>query len=211
LSHQFGTSRTAYERVHRRAAPVGSDVMEEYSVQVEEQAGAGGLLTDVGALAEIEQAVIAHCVDHAPQPPYKPEEIKNRLEPAGWLREVRVPPFDPQYDALPINERYDLWKVFDAERGRVGVAIEIERWEVWTDLLKFRRGIQRGQIVAGVILHDNPQTLSYVFNHLRHLSEPLFGEMPVAIIAPTGPGLADATTAKARSFSPFRMPDDHQP
>ena len=49
---------------------------------------------------------------------------------------MRVPPFGPQYDNLPINDRYDLWKSFELDGGaRIGVAIEMERWEVWTDLL----------------------------------------------------------------------------
>ncbi len=78
---------------------------------------------------------------------------------------MRVPPFGPQYDNLPINDRYDLWKSFELDGGaRIGVAIEMERWEVWTDLLKFRRGIQRHQIAVGVILHDNPANLYYVLS-----------------------------------------------
>ncbi len=85
-----------------------------------------------------------------------------------------MPPFGPQYDNLPINDRYDLWKSFELDGGaRIGVAIEMERWEVWTDLLKFRRGIQRHQIAVGVILHDNPANLYYVYHHLRLISEPL--------------------------------------
>jgi hypothetical protein len=181
---------------------------DQYSLHVEDQASAVALLTSVGALAEIEHAVLAHCEAHSPTPPYKPQEIKKRLEPSGWVGEVRVPPFDAQYDDLPVNERYDLWKSFDSDDGRVGVAIEIERWEVWNDFLKFRRGIERGQIAAGVILHDNPQNLTYVYEHLRHLSEPLFGSMPVAFIAPSGPGLLDVTPPKPRTYAPFRLPGE---
>ena len=84
---------------------------------------------------------------------------------------MRVPSFEPQYDDLPINDRYDLWKSFELDGGaQIGVAIEMERWEVWTDLLKFRRGIQRRQIAVGVILHDNSANLHYVYHHLRLIS-----------------------------------------
>lgn len=31
------------------------------------------------------------------------------------------------------------------------MAIEIEKWEGWNDLLKFRRGFQRRQIAAGLV------------------------------------------------------------
>lgn len=177
-----------------------------YRLQVEDQGGAADVLRAVGALAEIEQAVVAHCLDYAPEPPYRPQEIKKRLAPHGWIPEVRVPPFDPQYDELPINERYDIWKAFELRGEPVGVGIEVERWEVWTDLLKFRRGVERGQIAAGVILHDNPASLDYVYNHLRLISEPLFGAVPVAFVAPSGPGLPEPATKVPRQMAPYRMP-----
>ena len=122
---------------------------------------------------------------------------------------MRVPPFGPQYDNLPINDRYDLWKSFELDGGaRIGVAIEMERWEVWTDLLKFRRGIQRHQIAVGVILHDNSANLYYVYHHLRLISEPLFSALPVVFAAPEGEGLETAAPPSNRRFAPYRMPND---
>jgi hypothetical protein len=182
--------------------------VSDYQLRVEDQASAVGLLTTIGALAEIEHAVVSHCTDYAPEPPYSPQEIKKRLAPSGWVPEVRVPPFDPQYDELPINERYDMWKPFELAGERIGVAIEMERWEVWNDLLKFRRGIERGQIAVGVILHDNPESLSYVYNHLRLISEPLFGLLPVAFVAPEGEGLKEPSETPIREYAPYHMPAD---
>src|SRR5262249_20086021 len=100
----------------------------------------------------------------------------------------------------------DLWKVFQSDGKRLGVAIEIERWEVWTDLLKFRRGFERGQIAVGVILHDNPESLDYVYNHLRLLSGPLFADLPVAYLAPAGPGLPEPKVKAPVRYAPFQMP-----
>jgi len=138
---------------------MSASTVAPYRLLYKDQAGARKVLSRCGALREIRNAVLAHCAAHAPSPPYKPQEIKKRLRPMGWIPEVRVPPFDPRHDKLPINDRYDLWKPFDLDDKRVGVAIEMERWEVWNDLLKFRRGMQRGQSAVGVILHDHPQTL----------------------------------------------------
>ena len=77
---------------------------------------------------------------------------------------------------------------------------------MWTDLLKFRRGIHRGQIAAGVILHDNPANLAYVFEHLRLLSEPLFGDLPVLFIAPAGSGLEATYVPTKKQFKPYLTP-----
>ena len=179
----------------------------DYRLETRDQAGAAAILTEVGALEEIAQAVIAHCQAHAPAPPYKPQEIQRRLTPLGWLPEVRVPPYDPRHDRRPINERYDLYKVFERDNGTwVGVAIEIEKWEVWTDFLKFRRGIQRRQIDAGVLLHDNVSNLNYVYEHLRWLSEPLFGALPVLYAAPEGPGLANVGRSRSMTYALYRFP-----
>jgi hypothetical protein len=178
----------------------------EYELAVRDHGEAGELLERVGALAEIRDAVISHCEATAPRPTYKPQAIKALLAKCGWVPEVRVPPYDSKHDDLPINERYDLYKVFDDTEAKVGVAIEIEKWEVWTDLLKFRRGLHRGQIAAGVILHDNPENLAYVFEHLRLLSEPLFGELPVVYCAPSGPGLDNPVPSSNLVYRPFVMP-----
>jgi len=101
-----------------------------------------------------------------------------------------------------------MWKPFELDGERIGVAIEMERWEVWNDLLKFRRGIERGQIAVGVILYDSPESLSYVYNHLRPISEPLFEMLPVAFIAPEGEGLKEPPAATLRQYAPYRMPGD---
>jgi hypothetical protein len=90
----------------------------------------------------------------------------------------------------PSTSCYDLFKEFELEGNTVGVAIEIERWEIHQDLLKFRRGHERALIVCGVILSDGPACLDYIYKHARDLSEPLFGHIPVLYCAPDGPGLA---------------------
>ncbi len=178
----------------------------KYELIVGEQAGARDLLVRIGALEEIEIAVIAHCQATAPNPTYRPQAIKRLLGQHGWIPEVRVPPYDERYDDLPINDRYDLYKVFDDDSKRIGIAIEIERWEVWTDLLKFRRGIHRGQIVAGVVVHDNPESLTYVFDHLRLVSEPLFGDLPILFAAPSGKGLQGPCSPAPKKYKPYLMP-----
>jgi hypothetical protein len=178
----------------------------QYEVVVCSQAGAEPLLHDLGALAEIEEAILAHCAATEPTPPYRPEEYKRLLEQQGWRREVRVPPFHPKHDGLRINERYDAMKLFtDADR-EVGVAIEMEGWEINNDLLKFRRGIERGQIVAGVILQPDYATLHYSYEHSRHVHEPLFGDIPIAFVCPRGPGLEEPTEQTKRTFAPYLMP-----
>jgi hypothetical protein len=176
-----------------------------YSLLIRDQAGAERLLRELGALQEIERAIVEHCEGHRPAPPYRPQALKDLLDRDGWQREVRVPPFSPQYDSLPINERYDAWKSFDRAGTPVGVAIEFEPWEVWNDLLKFRRGLERGQICAGVLIHDSPYHLQYVYEHMRSMSEPLFGHIPILFGAPGGPGLKQPSPSE-RKYQPFRMP-----
>lgn len=163
--------------------------MSEYSLERQDQAGAEQILRQLGALAEIESAVLAHCQAGFPRPPYKPQEIKRHLAPVGWLPEKRVPPFSPAFDHLRGNERFDLFKAFEHDGSTIGVAIEIERWEIQNDLLKMRRGLERGLIGVGVILSDGPKHLAYCFDHLRLVSEPLFGEIPILFCAPAGPGI----------------------
>src|SRR4051812_8721210 len=88
-------------------SPVGT-----YELIVRSQAGAEELLLELGALQEIEQAVLAHCAAYAPEPPYKPQEYKKHLAAFGWAPEVRVPPYSAELDDWPINERYDAFKFF---------------------------------------------------------------------------------------------------
>src|ERR1051325_4122044 len=141
-----------------------------YELLTRDQAGALALLDDLGALDEIRQAVVGHYTDwqHA-QPDvdarkaYKPQALKARLAPRGWRPEIRVPPFSPAHDALPINERYDAFKIFHYRGHQVGVAVEMEDWQIANDLLKFRRGFERGQIAAGVIIQPSPETLIYCY------------------------------------------------
>ena len=111
---------------------------------VRSQAGAEEILHDLGALDEIRDAVLGHCEEYRPAPPYKPQLLKERLKRHGWIPEVRVPPFNPKLDDLPIYERYDMLKFFPRDGGEVGVAIEMDNWMVHRDLLKFRRGFKRG-------------------------------------------------------------------
>jgi hypothetical protein len=178
-----------------------------YELVVRSQAGAESLLRSLGALAEIERAVVGHCEGFRPAPPYRPQLIKKLLEPHGWLPEVRVPPYDPVHDdALTINERYDLLKFFDVEGGRVGVAVEMNNWMVHRDLLKFRRGLARGQIAVGVILQPDYATTYYCWEHFRHLNEPLFGDLPVAYCCPRGPGLKEPPARKKVKYRPYLFP-----
>ena len=72
-----------------------------------------GLEDRIGALDEITFAVLGHAYATAPKPTYR------RRQSRKWLRKPRVGsagsrvPFDDRYDELPINDRYDLYKVFD--------------------------------------------------------------------------------------------------
>ena len=91
----------------------------EYEVVAWDQAGAKDLLDRIGALDEITFAVLGHAYATAPKPTYRPQAIKKLLCKRGWVPEVRVPPFDDRYDELPINDRYDLYKVFDDGDHRV--------------------------------------------------------------------------------------------
>lgn len=177
-----------------------------YEFVVRSQAGAEELLRDLGALAEIEDAVLGHCEAHRPEPAYKPQEYKKRLARYGWLPEVRVPPYSPAHDDLPINERYDALKFFEVDGDEVGVAIEMEDWEIYNDLLKFRRGYERGQISAGVILQPHYATLRYCYEHMLKLNEPLVGHIPILFVCPRGPGLKEPVPPKSRKFSPYLMP-----
>ena len=79
--------------------------------------------------------------------------------------------------------------------------------EVWTDLLKFRRGIQRHQIAVGVILHDNPANLYYVYHHLRLISEPLFQRATGRVRRAGRRGTGDGCASKQ---SPLRSLPDAQ-
>lgn len=187
----------------------------KYGFVSRDQAGAEVILRRIGALDEIEHAVVtqsewatppAPLPTPPPAPKYEPQVIKKLLQTSGWRPEVRVPPYNPAYDSLPSNDRYDLYKAFEDGGRRIGVAIEIERWEVWNDLLKFRRGRHRGQITVGVIIHDNPADLAYVTEHLRLMSEPLFGEIPILFCSPAGGGLPTLYEPTSRNLGPFLMP-----
>ena len=185
---------------------VTSDMTPRYKVLVGDQGQAESLLRAVGALQEIAEAVVSHCEANYPAPKYQPEAIKHLLRPHGWSTEVRVAPYDPAWDQLPINERYDAWKAFESDGEAVGVAVEMAPWDIWGDLLKFRRGLQRGQIHAGILLTDTPYHFKYVYEHRRHVSEPLFGEMPLLFLAPDGPGLRQPSNKKAPTYSAYRYP-----
>lgn len=183
-----------------------TDIVAPYELVIRSHAGGEELLRELGALAELEEAVLGHCEANRPAPRYKPQEYKKRLAVHGWIPEVRVPPYSPEHDDLPINERYDALKFFDRDGGQVGVALEMEDWEIYNDLLKFRRGHTRGQIVAGVILQPHYATLRYCFEHMRKLNEPLVGHIPLVFICPRGPGLDEPTEPKKRTYQPYRFP-----
>jgi hypothetical protein len=174
---------------------------------VRSQGRAEELLRSLGALQEIETAILAHCTaNHPMPPPYRPQAYKDQLAVFGWLREVRVPPYTADDDQLPINERYDAFKFFGAADREVGVALEMEGWQINDALLKFRRGHHRGQIVAGVLLQPDFFDLDYCFKHKRHLNEPLVGAIPIAFVCPRGPGLREPGETKAPHYGPYLMP-----
>jgi hypothetical protein len=186
---------------------VGQADVVPYELIVRSQAGAEEFLREIGALAELEQAVLGHCEANRPTPLYKPQEYKKRLAVQGWIPEARVPPYSPEHDELPINDRYDALKFFERNRHEVGVALEIEGWEIYNDLLKFRRGHARGQIVAGVILQPHYATLRYCYEHMLKLNEPLVGHIPLLFICPRGPGLDEPTEPTKRKYRPYRFPN----
>jgi hypothetical protein len=118
---------------------------------------------------------------------------------------VRVPPFSPEQDVKAINERYDMLKFFDVASAEVGVAIEMDNWMVHRDLLKFRRGVERGQIVAGIVIQPDYYDTHYCFEHFLYVNEPLFGELPVVYCCPRGPGLREPKV-RTRKYGPYLMP-----
>src|SRR6266513_550303 len=61
-------------------APSGDKTAQPYGLFIREQSGALGILEELGALDEIGAAVVAHCEEFRPEPPYKPELFKGRLE-----------------------------------------------------------------------------------------------------------------------------------
>ena len=99
----------------------------KYGFVSRDQAGAELILRRIGALDEIERAVVmqsewatppAPLPTPPPAPKYEPQVIKKLLQTSGGRPEVRVPPYNPAYDSLPSNDRYDLYKVFeDGGRG----------------------------------------------------------------------------------------------
>ena len=180
---------------------------DPYELAIRSQAGAAELLALLGAMEEIRDAVLAQCEAERPAPKYRPQLLKQRLEEQGWVREARVPPFKPELDDLPINERYDMLKFLPAEGVEVGVAIEMDNWMVHRDLLKFRRGIARGQIVAGVVIQPHYRDTYYTFEHFRHVNEPMFGDMPVVYCCPRGPGLWEPPVRSNRRYRPYLMPN----
>lgn len=186
--------------------PFGDPTQQPYGLRIRDQAGALTLLEELGAIQEIFQAVTGHCEEFRPSPPYRPELLKARLEAFDWIREPRVPPPSPDLDELPINDRFDALKFFGDSDHEVGVAIEIEGWEINNDFLKFWRAHTRGQIAVGVIIQPDPATLHYCFDQMRLLTEPLFGQLPIVFIAPDGEGLKQHSPPKPKKLKPFPMP-----
>lgn len=189
-------------------APFGDKAEQPYRVFIRDQSGAIAILEELGALDEVAGAVVSHCEEFRPEPRYRPELLKARLEEQGWLREARVPPPDPTLDSLPVNDRYDALKFFRRDQREVGVAVEIEPWQINNDLIKFWRGHIRGQIAVAVLIQPDPDTVRYCFGQMRLLTEPLFGHVPIAFLAPDGPGLKRLGNRTARKYAPFPMPAD---
>jgi hypothetical protein len=188
---------------HPPTPPIGPD--EPYEIAIRSQAGGEELLERLGALAEVRKALLGHCEASRPLPAYRPQLVKDRLIPHDWVPEARVPPFRPKLDDRAINERYDMLKFFERNGREVGVAIEMNDWKVHRDLLKFRRGLERGQIVAGIVIQPNYRETYYCFEHFRHLNEPLFGHIPVVYCCPRGPGLTEPLVRRTKA-KPFPMP-----
>jgi hypothetical protein len=186
--------------------PFGDPQQQPYGLKVRDQAGGLARLEELEAIQGIFQAVTAHCEEFRPSPPYKPELLKARLQALGWTREARVPPPSEDLDKLPINDRFDALKFFPSSEGEVGVAIEIEGWEINNDLLKFWRAHRRGQIAVGVLIQPDPATLHYCFDQMRLLTEPLFEQLPIVYIAPDGEGLKQHSLPKPKKLKPFPMP-----
>jgi len=65
-----------------------------------------------------------------------------------------------------------MLKFFRARGREVGVAIEMDNWIVHRDLLKFRRGVARGQIVAGIVIQPDYYDTYYCFEHFLQINEP---------------------------------------
>ena len=200
---EWAGTRCSHSR--RRSSAVSVDITP-YELILRSQAGAEELLRELGALVELNEAILGHCEANRPTPLYKPQEYKKRLAVHGWIPEARVPPYSPDHDGLPINERYDALKFFEWDGEEVGVALEMEDWAIYNDLLKFRRGHARGQIVAGVILQPHYATLRYCFEHMLKLNEPLVGHIPILFICPRGPGLDEPAELKKRGAEPYRFP-----
>jgi hypothetical protein len=60
---------------------------EPYRLCLRSHCGAQSLLEHVGALAEIETAIMAHCLASAPEAPrYAPQAVKAELRKLGWCR-----------------------------------------------------------------------------------------------------------------------------
>jgi hypothetical protein len=114
-----------------------------------------------------------------------------------------------EYDTRRINDRYDAWKAFHHEGRAVGVALEIERWQINNDLLKFVRGQARQQMAVGVILHADPAEVAYSYEHSIRMAAPLWQELPLVLCSPDGPGLPPygLPVVKASQQRPFRYPD----
>lgn len=134
----LGTSAGTPRRVLERSFAVGDDARMgfpleppdsavaadgdvPYELVLRSQTGAEELLRELGALAELEEAILGHCEANRPEPLHKPQEYKQRLAVHGWIPETRVPPYPAEHDDLPINEPYDAleeaWPGSSASRG----------------------------------------------------------------------------------------------
>ena len=73
------------------------------------------------------------------------------------------------------------------------------------DLLKFRRGLKRGQIMVGVIIQPNYRETHYCYEHFRLLNE-RSSEDPGPLLLPKRPW-SDGAARAIRKYGPFLMPE----
>jgi hypothetical protein len=82
----------------------------------------------------------------------------------------------------------------------------MEEWELYDDLLKFRRGYSQARSAPASSFSPPYATLRYCYEHMLKLNEPLVGHIPILFVCPRGSGLKEPVPPKPRKFSPYVMP-----
>lgn len=151
--------------------------------------GYGDLLGDLGASIEIARALMDHSRCHAPYPGFRRDEIHERLIVGGWASGVSVSAFRDVGGASGAKNCYELFKSFTSRGKIASVAVELDRGEIRSQLLKLRRGIVGKQIAAGaVILKERSHLERAVTEH--RLPESLRADLVISLVTPIGPGLS---------------------